>query len=259
MIQFLAKLIAGPYKRRVNKLERRIGYRLEFKNIPLAWINGWMIFDISHAWQKHNINAIGVDYFTLGSLVNNLSSRFLRSEKQYQSWLGAYLVKFEEHRKFTLQDHFNLAIVDQEDWLGDFGDPKPFIEMLAEHVKDSEDMVLGQYKGRLYEFSGGPSHSDVGPNSNSSYSRFLMAIMAEVMNFSNPKLKLRGENFIPKDLSANYETVILKGYVAIIELEPDTHLVLYGNGCVVDNKDYYMDLKNDILTAFESVNIVKLK
>ncbi len=264
MNNFMIKLLAKIYALWVHRLERRIGYRLEFSHIPDTWVDGQMIFDMSPVWAKHQIKAVGINYFTVGKLVNGISSRFLRHEKQYQSWFGAYLVKFDNAKKFTLQDHFDLAIADQKNWLGIFGDLNPFIEMPETQAVNATTIKLGDLESTLYEFLGGPSHSDVGAKSNNLNAKFNMRMMAEVMNLSNPKLKLTGQNFLPHDKSVNYETVTLKGYVAIIELEENTKVVLYGNASAllnnqgVETVDYFPELKEDILKAFESVKIKKL-
>jgi hypothetical protein len=264
MKKLFFKLLAALYSSSVHRLERKIGYELKFSYIPKSWINGWMIFDMTKSWAEHNIKATGVNYFTVGNLVNGLSSRFIRTEKQYQSWLGAYLVKFEEDKEFTIQDHFNLAIADQMNWLRDFGDKNPFIKMQEQNVGKVESLTIGSYQGKLYEFLGGPSHSDVGEKSTNFHNCFEMHVMAEVINKSNPNLELEGSYFLPKDLSANYETLTLKGYIAIIELEKNVKFVLYGNAAALLNEqgqeivDYCPLLKEDILFAFKSVVINKL-
>lgn len=256
------KIIARLYVSRVHKLEKKIGYSLTFSYIPESWINGWMIFDMTNAWSKHNIKAVGINYFTVGSLVDGLSSRFIPNKKQYQSWLGAYLVKFKEEKNFTLQDHFNLAVADQKNWLKSFGDPNPYIEMPESKASAPELFSLGQYQGKLYEFFGGQSHSDVGGRSVNWKTKITMPVMAEVMNLSNSTLKLHGNNFHPLNPATNYETVTLKGYVAIIELEKNVKFVLYGNASTTlfngKEEDYYPLLKESIVRAFRSMVIKKL-
>lgn len=247
----------------MHRLEKKIGYSVTFTHIPDTWINGWMTFSMERSWRKHGIKATGVNYFTFGALVNGLSSRFIRNEKQYQSWLGAYLVKFSENKEFTLQDHYDLAIADQKNWLGKFGDPQPFIEMLEQHTASVEDFAIGKYNGKLYETSGSPSHSDVGSRSNNNLVRIIMALMASMFNKNNRQLSLKSSNFIPTDLSANYETVTLKGYIAIIELANNTKVVLYGNGAIVnggtkEEVNHYLLLKQDILTAFKAVKVTEV-
>ncbi|MFA6099044.1 MAG: hypothetical protein WCV50_05940 [Patescibacteria group bacterium] len=220
-----------------------------------------MKFDMARAWAKHQIRAIGVNYFTMGENIDGVSSRFIRTAKQYQSWLGGYLVKYRDRKKFTLQDHFSLAVADQKNWLGHFGDPEPHYSMPAEASLPPQPFSIEPYQGQLYEFTGGLSHSDVGHRNNSLYIRFRMAIMARMFTLSNPDLRLTSRNFTPPITSSDYEMVILKGYVAVMTIEPTIFLVLYGNGAVIKDltgdHDYFQELRSDILTAFKSVQIDK--
>lgn len=246
----------------MRRIERKMGYHLEFKNIPSVWINGWMTYGMRRAWLRRGINANGVNYFTMGSLVDGVSSRFLRDKRQYQSWLGAYMVRFKR-KKFKLQSHCDLAVADQKNWLEDFGDIHPFIKMPAKNCTKGKKIKIDGYPATLYEFLGGPSHSDVGHKSGNVHNRIIMGFMSSMFNKCNPKLNLRGSNFIPKDLSFDYETVILRGYIAIIDLDEDTKLVLYGNSAAIHSEDgkeidYYPLLKKDILAAFRSVSITRL-
>lgn len=260
------KLFANLYSWRIDRLERKIGYHFEFGKISDTWVNGWMRVDISNALVKHGIHAWCVDYFTVGALApDGISSRYDRNAKQYQSWLGAYLVKFKENREFTIQDHFDLAIADQKNWLHDFGDPKPFCEILASTFKDKGPIQIGKYSGELYEEWSGPSHSDVGSKCDNVHNRILMSLMASMFDKSNPAINLSGKNFIPKDIHTEYETVILKGYIAIVSLEKNISLVLYGNSAALLDQnqeevvDYTPLLKKDILEAFQEAVITKLK
>jgi hypothetical protein len=217
---------------------------------------------MTQTWAKHQIHAIGVNYFTVGEVVDGVSSRFIRASKQYQSWLGGYLVHFINKQHFDLQDHFNLAIADQTNWLGSFGDPKPYFEMPAGKSLPPQPFSIGQYQGQLYEFNGGPSHSDVGHRNNRPFSRFRMAIMAQMFDLSNSNLRLTSRNFTPPVTTDDYEMLTLKGYVAVMPIEPAIYLILYGNGSVtrtyVGDHDYFQELRFDILTAFRSVQIEKV-
>jgi hypothetical protein len=259
------KIFALIYSRLMHRLEKKIGYRLTFTAIPETWINGWMTFDMEKSWAKHGIHAQGVNYFTVGAITDGVSSRFVRDKKQYQSWFGAYLIKFKQSRDFTLQDHFNLAVADQKNWLKDFGDPIPYYEMPEAHASAPESIHISGYAGKLYWFSGGPSHTDVGSKSKNLRNRILMALMVSMFNNSNRVLKLKGQNFLPQDIEVEYETVLLKGYIVILDLQRDTKVVLYGNGASLfdkdgkETKDYTSILKQDILTAFQSVKIEKIK
>lgn len=246
----------------MHRLEKKLGYSLKFSKIPNTWINGWMTFSMGRSWRKQGIKAKGVNYFTMGSLSNGTSSRYIRNNKQYQSWLGAYLVKSNGDKELTLQDYYNLAIADQKNWLKDFGDPHPYIWMPGKNTFNKKHINIGKYQGNLYEFLGGPAHSDVGSRSRNKRNKILMALMASMFNRCNPKLKLKGNNFLPKKLSPNYERITLKGYMAIVDLEKNLKVVLYGNGSMIRNGekevDYYPLLKKDISNAFCSVIITKL-
>lgn len=248
----------------MRRLEKKMGYRLTFANIPETWINGWMTFNMEKSWAKHGIQAQGINYFTVGAIIDGVSYRYLRDKKQYQSWLGAYLVKFKEKKDFTLQDHFNLAVADQKNWLKDFGDPNPYYKMPAENAAEPESINISGNSGKLYWFTGGPSHSDVGSRSKNLRNRITTALMSSMFNNSNPSLKLDGSHFLPVNIETEYETVLLKGYIAILELEKDTKIVFYGNGASLldkegkEIKDYTSALKQDILTAFRSVKIEKI-
>ena len=263
-MNFILKAFAFLYAHRIGRLERELGYKLKFGKIPKTWINSWMSFSMQRSWRRQGIRAKGVNYFTMGSLSGDLSSRFIRNKKQYQSWLGAYLVRFKDNRKFTLQDHYDLAVADQKNWLYDFGDPKPFYEMPEKNTGRVQNITIGNYSGRLYEFLEGLSHSDVGNKNNNARNKVLMACMASMFNKCNSKLNLKYNNFIPKSSASNYETVTLKGYIAIVDLDKNTKVVLYGNGTVINNEggkkiDYFAILKKDILDAFRAVVITKLE
>ena len=178
----MLSLISFLYEKWISRLEKKIGYKIKFNNLPQTWINGWMTFDMGKSWKKHGIRAVGINYFTMGSIKRGLSTRFLRSEKQYQSWLGAYLVQFKEDRVFTLQEHYNLAIADQKNWLKDFGDPKPYYDMPEKNTLSPKKIDIGKWKAKLYEFLGGVSHSDVGNNSDNFYNWIIMNIMSAMFN-----------------------------------------------------------------------------
>ena len=264
-MSILLKLFASLYTKDMRRLEKKIGYRVIFSKIPKTWINGVVTCSMEKSWAKHGIKAQGVNYWTLGSLdKDGVSSGLVRNDKQYQSWLGAYLVKFKEDREFTLQDHFDLAVADQKNWLEDFGDPEPFIEMPVKGVTNSEPIMIGEYLAMLYQFQGGPSHTDVGKNVNNLHNRILMALASAMFDKSNKKLKIKKSNLIPKNIPTNYETVMLTGYIAIVELSKNIRVVLYGNGAVLlddrgeEQQNYTSFLKEDILNAFRAVEIVKV-
>ena len=103
----------------LQPLAKKIGYRFRYDRIPAAWIQSVVSLNMTRSWRRHGINAIGLNYWTIGVEKDGVSTRYLPDAKQYQSWLGAYLVRFLDDREFTLQDHFNLAVADQKNWLED--------------------------------------------------------------------------------------------------------------------------------------------
>lgn len=255
-MNFILKFLISLYLLRVRLIEKSIGYRIEFTHIPETWINGLVRFNMRPSWLKNGIRAKGVNHWTIGSLGSDgVSSRYDRDARQYQSWLGAYLVQFEEKRPFTLQDHFNLAVADQTDWLEDLGDPHPLIEMLAENISQTEQIKINGYPAKLYHFSGGDSHGDVGSRSNNSKSRYLMRASALLINNENPEIEISYKSLIPQNIFSEYENVILKGYVCVVDLSADTYAVLYGNGVVRGERDYFEELQADVLAAFKAVRI----
>jgi len=264
-MSLLLRFFAVLYGRYIDGLERKIGYRLRMSFIPPAWINGYVRFNMSPSWREHGIKVNGVSQWTIGALAENgVSSRYDRNRKEYQSWCGAYLVKFEEDRDFTVQDHFDLGIADQVNWLRDMGDPRPYFDMPARGVAHTEEIRLGEYAGTLYEGLSWPSHSDVGKRSKNFRSWRLMALCAALFNASNPALRLKARNFLPDKAPTEYEPIIMKGYIGIIKLEKNTYVVLGGNAAaLVDDKgaethDYFPALQEDILAAFRAVQIQKV-
>src|SRR3989344_6023043 len=127
-MNILYKIFALVYSALMHRLEKKIGYRLTFTAIPETWINGWMIFDMEKSWAKHGMKAQGVNYFTVGALVDGTSSRFLRNEKQYQSWLGECVEKSRRSRVFPLKALLVLPFADKKNGLGDWGPPHPYWE-----------------------------------------------------------------------------------------------------------------------------------
>lgn len=72
---------------------------------------------------------------------------------------------------------------------------------------------------------------------------FLWSILTEALAFNYNKEKnsnIKGIHLNPKwSKSPNvvsYQTIMLEGYINIVELENNCYLVLYGNGCNFKNK-----------------------
>lgn len=248
----------------LNKLKRaenKIGYKLLFKNIPDIWINGLMRCDMTHTWQKFGLKIYrGANYFTIGKIKDGISTRFDFAEPQYQSWLGGYTVKLKEAREWNLQDHLNLAVADQNSWLRRYGDTNPVCNFREADSKTIGLISLGDYSGTLYEGSC-ITHSDVGNGFANMWLKISAIVMVAAFNVFNSMLNLCGKSLRSKDRGRNYETLKLKGYIAIFDVEKDVKVVLYGNG-VVENDEVKINtfeiIKNDILRAMKSCEIVKV-
>jgi len=256
-MNFLANLIL------LNKLkgaEREIGYKLNFKSIPDTWISGLMRCDMTRTWQKFGLKILrGANYFTVGKIKNGTSSRFDFTEPQYQSWLGGYTVRLRPGQEWTLQNHLNLAVADQKSWLKRYGDPNPLCKF-EEKYSSLGSINLGNYSGTLYEWSC-ITHSDVGDGFAKTWLKISAVVMTAAFNVFNPALNLHGIDLRPKDKGRNYETLKLSGYIATFNIEKDVKVVLYGNGIISNGevgKDTFEIIKNDILNAMNSCEIIKV-
>jgi hypothetical protein len=257
---------AWIYFQLVKSLEKDLGYRVELKNLPSDWIDGEMVFNMTPVWKKYGIDATGVNYFTVGGLKKDLSSRFDYQSPYYQSWLGGYIVKFKESRTWTIQDHFNLGEADQKNWLDLYGDPQPEGNIPRDGLKHMGQVIISGYKGQLYE-GGGWSHSDVGEHARGFLLSAMMSACANIFNFSNSTLALSGKNFLPNwncDSSLNsYHNVRLLGYIAILELDEKHKAVLYANATQFTDKhnkryDYFGKLRPELKRILQTLEIVKV-
>ena len=116
--------------------------------------------------------------------------------------------------------------------------------------------------GKLY-CGGGISHSEIGPKRPSLLLRLQMAFVATVYNVVNSGLHLRADNFLPQSAARPYESVYLKGYIAILQIDPDVQAVLYGNAAVYKDdagqeRDTYEMLKDEILDVLKGVEVEKI-
>src|SRR2546426_9239661 len=67
----------------------------------------------------------GQNHFTIGKVVNGVSTRFDRNAIEYQSWLGGYTVKLSRERSWRVEEYCKLAVADQNSWLSWYGDSNP--------------------------------------------------------------------------------------------------------------------------------------
>ena len=150
VLQKIIWLIFSPL---LHRTEKKIGYRLVFRNIPSRFIDGIMPWDMTNVWKKFGLKIVaGANYWTAGKIVNGSSTRFDRNAPEYQSWLGGYVVKLKHDQTWTFEEHFNLAIADQNHWLMMRGDPNPFTSIDGWNLKEISKIQSGPYVGTLYEF-----------------------------------------------------------------------------------------------------------
>ena len=116
---------------------------------------------------------------------------------------------------------------------------------------------VGQYSGRLYE-GGCTTHSDVGAGYKTIKLKLVSVFLAVLFNLSNSSLKLKSRALRPQTGENPYESLKLRGYIAILDMEKNVKIVFYGNGFIDEEKniDTFERLKDSLLTAIKSCEIV---
>lgn len=258
ILQKFARLIFLP---KIREVEAEIGCKLVFRNIPPEYINGWVSWDMTGNFKRFGLDIeAGADYWTMGKIVHDVSTRYDRNTPEYQSWLGGYTVKLASKRTWTVEDHFKLAIADQNSWLKTYGDPNPATSVQGWTFTPVGSIHNGPYAGALYE-GGCTTDSDVGNRDNTFRPWLESIVMAALFNSSNPDLHLLSKELRPNTSSKSYETLKLHGYIAIFDVEENVKVVLYGNGALVLRKDgetdTFLALKNHLHNAMQSCEIIK--
>jgi hypothetical protein len=254
LYEILERLVEYFYLPRLERLEKKIGCRLAFRNLPDCYINGWMSCDMTRTWKNAGIDIErGVNYFTMGKIVDGTSSRFDLAASEYQSWFGGYTVKLTSPKAWSFEDHFKLAIADQNSWLRRYGDPNPMTTVRGWKAAEVGKIQIGSYGGTLYEF-GCTTHSDVGGGRNALKLRLACMGMATVFNLSNPRLKLKEGNLRPRSSGDSYASLRLRGYMAIFNIGNNKKVVFYANG----TSDTFATLKEDLSNALRSCEIIKM-
>lgn len=242
IIEMLAKPIAENAYKQARLVEKSVGYQINLTNsLNDHWINSYMLFDMTSVWKNFGIDAVGVNYFTMGHLKNNISSRFVVESPYYQSWFGTYLVRFNEERDWSINDHFRLAEADQKEWLKMYGDQNPIAKIDFESAMKVKTLKISGYNADLYK-GDIRSHSDVGKGGRKLMFPFLTAAFAHHMNRSNPVLHLRAKHFSPKwhrdsPSTLPFQDVLLRGYIAIVTITKTTKAVIYANGAIFQQKN----------------------
>jgi len=224
MLRLLAPLVASQVLRRGLKHQNELGYKLEFKNLPLEWINGYALADMTTTWRNYGLPISGLNYFTLGSVKQGISTRFTPGERLYQAWLGGYIFRFDKPTSWKPKDYMKLAEADQKKWLWYYGAPAPRMDFGESHKV--ANLAMSGINGKLFAWTG-ITQSDVGVHSRSLHNRVVMDGMAYIMNRLTPNLRLQGKQFIPRHEYQSYEELAISGYVAIMDIRPDTKAVLY--------------------------------
>lgn len=254
------KLVKQIYLPKLRRLEKEIGYKLVFNYIPNRYIPAVMRCNMTRTWKSFGLNVYkGLNHFTMGGVANGVLSRFDRTAPEYQSWLGGYTLKTSSDKPWDFKEHFKLAIADQNSWLRRYGDPNPNTTIEGWKLAEIDRIQLGQYSGTLYKF-GCTTHSDVGANHRTIKLLWGIYGMAALYNLANSSLALRPNNFMPISSGYPYETLDLKGFVAIFDLDPRVKVILYGNGVMKNHaftKDTFEILKDDLLKAMKSCEIVE--
>ncbi|MES2630824.1 MAG: hypothetical protein V4611_02615 [Patescibacteria group bacterium] len=239
MLEKLTQLVAKSILSNELKLQKKVGYRLVFKNLPDDWIDGYALVDMTLTWHSYGLPIKGLNYFTVGSLKNGLSSRFLTNDDLYQAWLGGYIFQSKKPLYWHSDDYLKLAEADQEGWLRHYGNTTP--DMDFGNLTKIDDMVLSGKKAQLFEWVG-ITQSDVGNANHSLILKVMSDGMAYMMNTLTPGLKLKGKNFIPKTTQTTYQELAISGYMILVNINSRTKAVLYV--CMVgDNKPDHAVMK----------------
>jgi len=257
--------VAKDYAKALEK-EKEIGYKLKLNKLTPNWIDGQMVFDMTSIWQSAGIKAKGVNYFTIGAVKNDYSSRFAYKSPYYQAWLGGYIVKFSKSRRWSINDHFELGVADQKAWLSQYGDPNPYAKIDLNNIKKHKPIKAGGYKAELFEGSI-YSHTDVGKGKKPLLFPLFMTGFAQTINKSNQSLNLKAKNLIPPKWAKNlpvksFQKIQLHGFIAIISITRYIKAVIYSNGVIFkDNKgknyNTFKEIKPELKKLIQLVQIVK--
>jgi len=257
--QKLVRLIHHPL---LEDLTKEIGCKLVFHHLPDRYIPAIMNCEMTKTWTRAGLEIVkGQNHFTIGKVVDGVSTRFDRNAIEYQSWLGGYTVKLSTDRFWKVEDYCKLAVADQNSWLRWYGDPKPFTTIEGWKYTEVGKLEVSGYTGTLYE-GGFTTRSDVGGNTQTLRFRFATHSMAALYNLANPTLALAADNFRPRPTGYPYEPVGGRVYLCIFDIKPNVKVVLYGNGLNVTHQssktDTFEVLKEDFVRTMKSCEIIEV-
>ena len=261
MLHFFARIVCQAiHLPRYRRAERGVGYKIEFTYLPDQWLQSVMRCDMTATWKAFGLGILhGTNHFTVGAICNGKSERFNKTADSYQSWIGGYVVRLSNDRKWEIQDHLNLAVADQMSWLGKwYGDPSPLCIMKASEFKRLKSITIDGYNAELYTGSC-ITHSDVGSSPASLKLRIASAVMSEMFNLFDKEGDVPSQALVPESKRNAYEKLELKGFIAIVEVEANTKVVLYSNGVTTKyghEKNTFTQNKAELLSAISSCRIV---
>lgn len=259
-MKLFQSLVRQFYLPAQDRLANQIGCRLLFRYLPHYYLQGIVRCDMTRTWKRAGLDiAKGQNHFTIGRVVDGVSSRFDPSSIAYQSWLGGYTVKLDSGQTWSVEDYCRLAIADQNSWLNWFGDPNPFTSVDSwEYEEVGKFAVRGGYVGTLYE-GGFSSHSDVGPNIRTPRFYFVSHSLATLYNLANPRLSLTAETLTPRSNGFPYHEISGKVYLVVIDVKPRVKAVLYGNGIFRQSipTNTFDVLKAEFIRTMKSCDIVE--
>lgn len=225
MIKTLTKFVAQFVLDSEVAKQKKLGYKLVFKDLPKDWINGYSMIDMTLTWHSYGLPLSGLNYFTVGALEDGLTTRYEEGSDLYQAWLGGYIFQSKKPLHWHSDGYLKLAEADQKGWLRRFGAETP--EMDFGKLTKIEDMTIADKKASMYSWAG-VTRSDVGTSSHSLLTRVMMDGMADMMNTLTPGLTLSGENFIPETADrAPFEELLISGYMILVNIDSRRKAVLY--------------------------------
>ncbi len=248
MLKLLAPLLVPPVLNRALRLQKELGYKLGFADLPPEWLNGGVLVDMTATWQGYGLPIRGTNWFTLGAVQNGVSTRFVSGDRLYQAWLGGYVFTSQAPLDWTPTQYLRVAEADQKKWLRYYGVPEPQMDFGAPHSEGT--IKIDGVAGQLYSWSG-ETQSDVGPRAGRFYNRAVMDGMAWIMNRLSPGLHVCGRQFISTATAKPYEPLTIGGYIAIMDLGSDTKALLYV--CMTKPNAGDMRVMRDLITRHITV------
>lgn len=231
--------------------QKKVGYVLEFRDLPKDWLNGYAMVDLTFTWRAYGLPVRGLNYFTVGAIDDGRTSRYDIHDDLYQAWLGGYVFQSKKPLTWHNERYVRLAEADQKGWLKRFGDDHPKMEFAK--PKMVKELQVEGHPAYMYSWEG-VTRSDVGATSHSLLTKVMMDGMAEMMNALTPGLSVKGENFIPPTPARTpNEELLISGYTIIIHIDSRTKAVLYV--CMVGENAADRHVMKKLIT--ENVRLIK--